>query len=253
MTREGSAPRDRLRLFRRIVVAVIIASFGIAALGGIVVLLGGSLGDDGWRVLSTTAVIGAFSIAVLCCAALAGRRLRVFGIIGAIVSVLSAGLVVWLIWYRGPFTPPFDALLELTWSGIALTVAFAFASLLLLLADRDQPAVRIGLVATLALFAIVLGLTLYAIWWSETIRGDTFGRVVGVFAILAALGAVIVPVVSLLLRAPRERPAATSSALSRLEAEAAQRGMTPDELLDQLLGQAPPPTPGMPTTPVDPR
>lgn len=49
MTREGSAPRDRLRLFRRIVVAVIIASFGIAALGGIVVLLGGSLGDDGWR------------------------------------------------------------------------------------------------------------------------------------------------------------------------------------------------------------
>lgn len=235
MTDDRSAGRSPLRVIRRTIVAVIIVSFGLAALGGIIVLLGGSLGSDSWRVLSTTGVVGAFSIAVLCCAALAGRRLQVFGFAGAVVAVVSAALVVWMIWYDGPYNDAIDVVADATWTSVALTVAFAFASLLLLLADRDQIAVRVGLAATLLLFAVVLLMTIYAIWWGDTIRGDTFGRVLGVFAILAALGAVIVPVMSLLLRAPRARAGLSDAARSRLEAEAQRRGVTADELVAQLL------------------
>lgn len=254
------ATRDRVRLFRRIVVAVIVVSFGLAALGGIVVLLGGSLGSESWSVLGTTATVGAFSIAVLCCASLAGRRLRIFGLIGAIVSVLSAALVVWMLWFRGPYTDAIVVIADVMWSGVALSIAFAVSSLLLLLADRDQAAVRIGLVVTLVMFTAVLGMTLYAIWWSDTIRGEAFGRTLGVFGILAALGAVIVPVLSLLLRTPRARGGLSATALSDLEAEAARRGVTPDDLVELLLRPEPPTAAAPPVAskaappgPVDPR
>ncbi|MET0735087.1 MAG: hypothetical protein ABWY55_05505 [Microbacterium sp.] len=237
MSEDGQAPRARVSTLRRVIVGVIIVSFGLAAIGGIVVLLGGSLGTAAGRVLGTTAVIGAFSVAVLCCAALAGKRLQVFGLVGAAVSVVAAALVVWVIWVPGFSGPGWDFLFRTMWTAVAASAAFALASLLLLLADRRQAAVRIGLAITIVLFAVVLGMVVYLIWWGDTIRGDSFARVLGVFAILAALGAVVVPVISLLLR---ERPAETLSARARerLEAEARQRGITADELVDELLGAA---------------
>lgn len=247
MTTDAVAARQPLRVFRRVIVTLIIVSFGLAALGGIIVLLGGSLGSDAGRVLGTTAVVGAFSVAVLCCAALVGRRLQIFGVVGAAVAALSAAFVVWIIWYRGDDGDLWDVMMRITWTGVALTVAFAFASLLLLLADRRQAAVRIGLAVTILLFAIVLAMTIYLIWAAETIDGDVFGRVLGVFAILAALGAVIVPVVSLLLRAPRPASGLSDVSQALLEAEAAHRGITADELVDALL------RPATPRDPVDPR
>lgn len=246
---DHTAPTPGLKIFRRVVVALIIVSFGLAALLGIIVLLGGDLGSEQYRALGTTATIGAFSVAVLCCAALAGRRLQVIGFVGAGVSVLAAILTVWLIWYRTETYPdPFvDTLAKLVWTGIALTVALSFASLLLLLADRRQSAVRIGLAVTIVLFTVVLGMTVYAIWWSASIEGDAFGRVLGVFAILAALGAVVVPVLSLMLRDPRTASGLSDVSRALLEREAARRGITADELVDVLLRSTPA------TDPVDPR
>ncbi len=255
MTHDDTPSAQPLRVIRRVIVGVIVVSFGLAALVGIIVLLGGSLGSEQFRVLGTTATIGAFSVAVLCCAALVGRRLQVFGFVGVAVAVLSAVGVVWLIWFRGEYDDVVEAFTRLTWTGIALTVAFSFASLLLLLADREQRAVRIGLVVTLVFFAVVLGMTIYTIWWSETIEGDTFGRTLGVFAILAALGAVIVPVLSLLLRAPRGAAAASGDWRGRIESEAARRGVSADALVDELLrgtaASAPGSVPAHP--PVDPQ
>jgi hypothetical protein len=242
VSEDGRTPRGAVSILRRVIVTVIIVSFSIAAIGGIVVLLGGSLGETAGRVLGTTAVVGAFSIAVLCCAALIGRRLQPFGMIGAAVSVIAAALVVTMIWYQPDGYPGWwDTLWQLVWTATAASVAFALASLLLLLADRRQIAVRIGLVVTLALFAIVLLLVVYAIWWSDTIEGDLYGRVLGIASILAALGAIVVPVLSLLLRRG-ERPAGTGlsdAARARIEAEAARREMTPDDLVAALL--SPPP------------
>lgn len=239
MTNDGPT-RQPVRVLRRVIVTVIIVSFGLAALGGIIVLLGGSLGPEAGRVLGTTAVVGAFSVAVLCCAALVGRRAQIFGMTGATIAVLAAVGVVWMIWYQGDYGDLWLVVTRVVWTGVALSVAFAFASLLLLLADREQAAVRIGLAVTLFLFAVVLAMTIYAIWWSDTIEGDAFGRVLGVFAILAALGAVIVPVVSLLLRAPRPRAGMSDASRARLEAEAARRGMTADDFVEWLLAPSAP-------------
>lgn len=259
MTDADHAVRTPGRTLRRVIVIVIIASFGIAALGGIVVLLGAELGDTAARVLGTTAIVGAFSVAVLCCAALVGRSLQAFGVIGAAVSVVAAVLVIWMIWYRGDYGDAWEALMRFTWTAVAVSAGFALASLLLLLADRRQSAVRIGLAVTLGLFGVVLAMVVYLIWWSDTVDDEVFPRVLGIAAILAALGAVTVPVLSLLLRDRPARGGLSAHAVARIEAAAAQRGLHPDALVDRLLAAEPPaplppasPSPSPPVPPLPP-
>ncbi|GAA3759353.1 hypothetical protein GCM10022240_09950 [Microbacterium kribbense] len=230
----GSRP---LTLLRRTIVTLIIVAFGLAAIGGIIVLLGAELGDTALRVLGTTATVGAFSIAVLCCAALLSRPLRAVGVVGSIIAVLGAGLAVWQIWYDGEYGAAWENLMKVTWTAIAATVALSLASLLLLLADRRRSAVRVGLAVTLVLMAVVLGMIVWLIWAADTVDDQIFPRVLGVSSILAALGAVVVPVLSLLM--PDVRRAGLSRAtVDRIEAEAQRRGVTPDELVVGLLPAA---------------
>jgi len=233
------APRTSVSRLRRIVVGVIVVAFAIAAAGGIVVLVGGELGDTAARVIGTTAVVGAFSVAVLCCAALLGRTLHAVGLVGVVVSILTGIVVIWTIWHEGPYDGAWDVVVKCAGTGITLTAALALACLLLLLADRHRAAVRAGLVCTLALFAIVVAMILYPIWASETIDSEVYPRVLGIAAILAALGAVVVPVLSLLLP---ETPAASLSHswVTRIEDEARTRGVTPDEFVSALLAETPP-------------
>jgi hypothetical protein len=238
MTTAPEGSRRPVSILRRVIVGIIIVSFGAAALGGIIVLLGAELGETAWRVLSTTGVIGAFSVAVLCCVSLAGRRLETFGYIGAAVSLLGAALVVFMIW-ADQTAWEWDAVWRITWTAVAASVAFALASLLLLLADRRQSAVRVGLGITLALFTVVLAMVVYLIWWSDTVDSEVFPRVLGIASILAALGAVVVPVMSLLLRDRRPAGGLSPAAIARLEAEAQRRGVSPEALVDTLLGPAP--------------
>lgn len=224
------APRSRFSALRRTIVAVIIATFSIAAVGGIAALLGAELGDTALRVLGTTAVVGAFSVAVLCCAALLGRAQHGVGIVGVVVSVIGAALSVWMIWFPGP---QWDVLGKLTGTAITLTAALALASLLLLLADRRRAAVRTGLVVTLALFVVVAAMIVYLIWASDTVDDQIFPRVLGVAAILAALGAVVVPVLSLLL--PDAHTGLSRASIARIEDEARRRGVDADDLVATLL------------------
>ncbi|WP_156876603.1 hypothetical protein [Microbacterium luticocti] len=226
-------------ILRRIVVAVIVVAFTIAAIGGIVVLLGAELGSTAARVIGTTAVVGAFSVALLCCAALLGRVLQPVGLAGVIVSAVAAALVVWTIWYDGEYTPAWENVQKATWTAVTLSAALALACLLLLLADRRRVAVRAGLVVTLALFAVVVAMIVYLIWASDTVDDEIYPRVLGIAAILAALGAVVVPVLSLLL--PDARPDALSpAAIARLEHAARARGIRPDDLVTSMLATADP-------------
>ena len=240
-------PRSGASRLRRVIVGVIVVSFSLAALGGIVVLLGGDLGEPAGKVLATTAAVGAFSIAVLCCAALVGRRIQVFGLIGAAVSVLTLVLLLVIIWAGFSSDEWWDVLVRAVFTGIAATVAFSLASLLLLLSDRRRGAVRWGLWITLGLFAVVLLMIWYLIWWSDTISGDAFARVLGVLSILAALGAVIVPVMSLLLPDQRRADDPSSPHISpelaqRLRAEASRRGVTVEDLVAPVFENPLPPT-----------
>lgn len=243
----GHAPATFASRVRRVIVAVIIVSFGLAALGGIAALLGAELGDTAWKVLATTATIGGFSIAVLCCAALIGRRAQVFGAIGVAISLVSAVLVLVLIWGD----PRADVFFRILATGIILSTACAIASLLLLLADRRRSAVRSGLAVTLALVGIVLLLVLNLVWEVVEPDSEIYPRVLGIVSILAALGIVVLPVMSLLLRddADTARTHTIDPALAhRLIAEATRRGISVDELVAPLWSPAEP----APRTPTDP-
>lgn len=238
MTSTAESPhRSGASLLRRIIVAIIVVAFAVAAIGGIVVLLGANLGDPAYRVLSTTAVVGLFSIAVLCCASLIGKPLAIVGVVGAAVSIIAAGLVIWLIWQTQAWGPEWDTFYRLMWTAVAASVAFSLASLLLLLVRRRRPVVRIGLFVTLALVVLLLGLTIYLIWAAEDVDYEVFPRVYGIVAILTALGAIVVPVLSLLIRdEPAPGASLSPAAEALLVEEAARRGITPDELVRELIG-----------------
>lgn len=241
MTVAAEPTRPRASLLRRVIVGIIIVSFGLAALGGIIVLLGAQLGDPAWKVLATTALVGAFSVAVLCCASLLGRRLQAVGLVGAAVAVVTAVLSIVALWAQPSWEA--EVFWDVLWTMVAASVGLSFACLLLLLADRRQAVVRIGLIVTLALFALVFVLVVYPVWTDAT-GGEAYSRTLGIVSILAALGAIVVPVLSLLLRDrgadDRPRPGALSpSTIARIEAEAARRGVTADELVADLIWPAP--------------
>lgn len=233
----AAAPRTTVSLLRRILVGLIIASFGLAAVLGIVVLLGVELGEATGKVLATTAIVGAFSVAVLCCASLLGRRAQLVGMIGVIVSILTAVLVIWLVW-DGDLLSRWDSLFRVLWTGVAATASFSLASLLLLLVDRRRSAVRVALLVALGLIALLLALTVYLVW-ARDIDGEIFSRVYGIVAILAALGAVVVPVLSLLLPDAGGRADVDHALIERLAAEAQRRGITVEELVAPVLSSDP--------------
>lgn len=241
MSGTASTTRTAAMLARRIIVAVIIVSFSIAALSGIAVLLGSELGPTAWRVLTTTSVVGAFSVAVLCCVSLVGRRLQAVGYIGAGISVVAAVLVLVAVWGEPAWEG--QVFWDSLWTAVAASVAFSFGSLLLLLADRRRLIVRVVLVVTLALFAAMLLMVVVPLWTDEY-GGEAYSRTLGILAILAALGAIVLPVLSLLLRdrvhdtadVAGTAPELSAASYEHLRAEAARRGMTPDELVESLLG-----------------
>jgi hypothetical protein len=236
MTVAAEPTRPRASVLRRVIVGIIIVSFGLAALGGIVVLLGAQLGDPAWKVLATTALVGAFSVAVLCCASLLGRRLQAVGLVGAAVAVVTAVLSIVALWAQPSWEA--EVFWDVLWTMVAASVGLSFACLLLLLADRRQAVVRIGLIVTLALFALVFVLVVYPVW-TDAAGGEAYSRTLGIVSILAALGAL-----SLLLRdrgaEDRPRPGGLSpSTIARIEAEAARLGVTADELVADLIWPAP--------------
>lgn len=224
--------RGRTAALRRILVAIVVVAFGIAAILGIVTLIVGSLGETASKVLITTAVIGAYSIGALCCVALVGRRLELFGLIGALVAVAAAAYSVFLVWVSFSFN---DAVYRVLWTVMSLTVAWSFASLLLLLSDRRRPVVRWGLRVTLALFVAVL-LVVWFMVWVENWDNDVVPRLLGVLAILATLGAIVVPVLSILLPdQSRAEGALPDGVAQALVAEAQRRGVSVEELVRPIL------------------
>lgn len=246
-------PRTRRSLaqqLRRWVVGVIIASFGVAALGGVVVLLSGAWTDTVAKVLGTTAFTGLFSVAVLCGIALVGRRVQWFGWVTVGVSAFTLVRILWLIWADPIWS---DYSWRLTFTASILTAACAVSSLLLLLSAHDRPAVRLLLSVTLGFIGLGVLLSLLAVW--ELIPGgdEVFWRGTGVVWILAALGVVVLPVMSLLMRDPRPTPVEVQAdpaaapmdlghaaplspaSVARIAEAARVAGVSPDELVDRLL------------------
>src|SRR5215207_2167441 len=84
---------------RGIVVKIVIASFSLAALLGIVALLGGGeFGDTESKILLTTVIVGVESVAVLCYLSIAERPTAWVGALGGLVSLVPFLLALLLAW-----------------------------------------------------------------------------------------------------------------------------------------------------------
>lgn len=217
---------------RRAVAALVIGSFSIAALFGIIALIGGGeLGETEGKVLLTTVIVGVESIAMLCYLAVSGRRTAIVGISGSLVSLVPFGIALWLTWveYDGD-TSLWDTF------GVSVTIAATLAHACLLLALHHG---RRGLLlaGTLVAMAVVAAMICNAILNGENL-GDLYWRVFGIVAILDVLGTVVYAALGLFSRrrADDGEPDLMTPALESRVIDAAQsRGVSPSQLISDAL------------------
>lgn len=181
----------------------IIVSFSLAAVVGIIALLSGDFGEMQGRIVLTTLLLGATSITALCHLAIADRAMRIVGFVGLAASTVSliGGLVlIWRDWDDAGFDDWLKAFLT---AGV-IAVSFAHANLLLLLAGRRRAVIRIGLMITLVMIAIVAIMIILPIVSEGDIPGfeneEWYWRLFGVVGILDVLGTVVVPVLAIFVR-----------------------------------------------------
>lgn len=185
----------------------IIVSFSLAALAGIAVLLGAELGDTGARVIGSTVLVGAYGLAMLCCGAVFERPERLIGVAGVVVSALSLGFSLVLVWSDAEGDWWF---FQVLFTGITLTVAISFVSLLLALSRYRDQALRVLIPITLSLFVLASALILFAVWEGPGFDTDLFGRITGIVLILAVLCGVVTPILSTLRGRAEEQTAPAS-------------------------------------------
>jgi hypothetical protein len=236
-----------MRDLRRIVASIVIGSFSIAALLGILALLGpGEFGETQGRVVLTTVVVGLESLAVLCYLALAGHRMAGVGAAGGVVSLVCAATALWLVWV--PWEWQADEPWRLFASTLVLALTLAQASLLIAVADRHH--LRGPLVGTLAVAAVVAAMVIGPILEESFPESEGYWRLLGILAILDVLGTIVLMAVGTLGR----RAAPPSSAMPRGAAGpcsldpdvqrrigllARQHGVSADDLVTDALDRLP--------------
>ena len=189
---------------RRATVIATIVAFGLSALIGIYALLSGDMNETVGKVLGTTAIVGLASVSILCHLAIVGRAIRVVGFVGiaaSLVAFVTAMVMLWTSWGDN-----WDA--QAQWGKALLLSALlagflAQANLLLLLSTRQNRVIRITLQTTFIMIAAVyICVALLSLTDGRIAEGwnEGFGRMLGVFAILDALGTVLSPVLGLVLR-----------------------------------------------------
>ena len=222
---------------RRWIVRVTIGSFSLAALLGIIALLGGGeFGETEGQILMTTLLVGVVSIAVLCYLATAGHRSQPVGIAGGVTVVvpLVAGLV--LIWLDlgGSRDESFVKALGV---GAVVAGTLAQASLLLVLGEKATTLVRRLLLGTLGLAAILAVMTSALILGLEP-DSEAYLRVLGVIAILDVLGTVVGAALMKFGPSPSDRRGAgwapttlPDDLFAAVASHAARTGRTPDDVV----------------------
>jgi hypothetical protein len=218
---------------RRLVAALVIGSFSIAALFGIFALIGGGdLGETEGKVLLTTVIVGVESIAMLCYLAVSGRPTAIVGIAGTLVSLVPFGIALALTWggYDGD-TSLWDVF------GVSVTIAATLAHACLLLALHHGRRALL-LAGTLVAMAVVAAMICNAILNGENL-GDLYWRVFGIVAILDVLGTVVYAALGLFgqrRKADDGEPDLMTPALESRVLDAAQsRGVSPSQLISDAL------------------
>jgi len=223
---------------RRVGATLTIGSFSVAALIGIVALLGGgSFGEGEARILLTTLIVGSASICALCYLATAGTRWAPAGAAGGLVlalPVVTALVVVWSDWSSDDS----DGILKAF--GIGVVLALTLAQLCLLLALAGDGRLGVVLWPTVAIAIVLAGLITAMIL--EEIGADDVWRLLGVLAILDVLGTLVTIALakfsdrgSARTRDPRLRVTLDADRTAALERLAADAGRSPEQLVGDAV------------------
>ena len=216
---------------RRLVSTLVIGSFSLAALIGIVTLLrGGEFGDTESHVLLTTLIVGVESVAVLCYLAVLDHRLAIVGLAGGASSLLATALALWLTW-GDDSSGAWDTF------GVAVTIATSLAQASLLLALTSNKGLGPGVGGTLLAIAVVAAMIVLPIV-DDPDLGDSYWRAFGVVAILDVLGTVVLIAVGVFRKRPAETAAdhvLTSAVEQRVLDLARERGTSPSQLVSDAL------------------
>lgn len=241
----STTPVLALRGLRRIGIIAIIVSLSLTALVGIITLLTASFGEVQAKVILTTLLVAAFSITALCHLSVVERALRIVGWVGIGMSGLALILGTVLIWGSwSNWNETWDDVLKVFATVAVLAVSLAHANLLLLLAERRSAVLRVALFTTVGLIVLLALLIILPIVTEGEIPGDNgelYWRVLGVVAILDALGTIVLPVINRVTRGTAQGLTVrlapdTAGKLARL---AAGRGETADEFVARVITQLP--------------
>lgn len=218
---------------RRAVGIVVIASFSIAALFGIAVLLGaGSFGETEGRVLLTTVIVGVESIAMLCYLGVSGHRFAFVGWAGAAFSLVATILALVMTWGDGV-----DGEVMLKSFAVSLTLAVTLAQACLLLVTAGRHRISPALSGTFVAMAVVAAMIIGPIIAESGFNG-AYWRLFGVVAILDVLGTIVLTAIGAIGgRDHRDAPSPSRALSERITALAAREGVTSDELVGRALDE----------------
>ncbi len=177
--------------FKKIFLLLMIISFSISALMGIIVFIIGDFGELEGQILITTASFGLYTLAGLCCSILYDKnRNRLVSAAGMIVSFVSFIFTTMFIW------EVFGYEVDLAWrvllTAVISSFTFAHACLILLIVPRIAYVALIQK-ATLLLIALVAFMLLYLVYADGTDSALYF-RFIGIMAILDVLGTIVMPI-----------------------------------------------------------
>ena len=219
---------------RRVVLAVTIASFSIAALMGIAALLGaGDFGETSVRVLLTTVVVGCASVVTLCCLVVVGGRFEPVGVLGFLFALTTAGLALLMVWSSSEDL--IDDLYQLFGVGVTASLTLAQTSLLFGLAGARRSLAR-PMWATIVL-AVVVGSMVSAMITGYDVSDD-FLRALGIIGILDVLGTLVTISIGVFGRGDHSPTVALSPRVAALlEAESAATGRPVRDLVEDALAR----------------
>jgi hypothetical protein len=221
---------------RRTIIALTIGSFSVAALLGVLALLGGgNFGESELRVLATTVIVGCASIGVLCYLATVETPYVAVGAAGGLAALVSAGTALALVW--GGLGGAAEGASQVF--GVTTVIAVTAAQLCLLLAlAAKRRNLSLLLWSTLVL-ATVAAAIISALIVAED-ASDGIVRFLGVVLILDVLGTVVTTALAVFGPGPRDpgpRPGRVSTTVTlpaqladRLQQSAAASGRTTDDL-----------------------
>lgn len=171
---------------KKVFLASLIGSLSLSALIGIVIFLVGDFGETQGKVLLTTLTFGLYSLTGLCSSILyEQKRFQAYSIIAIGISILAFLLSLLGIW-----SPDFE-LWRATMLSLVLAVGMAHAALLLRIVPKNAAVRWVIILTNIFIAAVVAMLSLLILF--EDIGEDFYFRLLGVFAILDALGTIVSP------------------------------------------------------------